>query len=813
MSLPPTPRESPTWSAISPPAVSIVVPIRNAEEYLGACLGSLRGQSLTDIEILCYDDASTDGSLEIARAHAAQDERIRLVCYPETRSSSQARKDGVLAATGEYLMFVDADDFLDPTACEELVRRMRKLKVDILQFGTTIINTGNAERARLKNLERLLAPLEEHLAGRAPFEECFIRTRYGHSLWNKIYRMSFAKRAFSDIPDGSYPKGQDLLAYFVLAWHATSYAGIPHRYYNYRFGAGITGAATMTLDRLRIYATQSLVAEAVDAFAAGRGNSPELLIAARGVRQRLAADCVMQWYRNMPAKLAAEGFDLLTRAWSMAELTDALQRSLPDDQGGVAAKLGRASLLSPQHAPIAAGSTIGLYYHRLTIGGLPRVVILLAQLYLDMGFRVVVMLDEEHPGEEFPLPAEVVRVQLPAVGENGYAERARGLEGAIANHRIDAVVYFAASSPNLLWDLLTVKAKGVPFLISIHDSAFHSLLNGTPGLATRPKVVRLADAVQVLSKAEETFWRSQGARAVYLPNPVTPGIVDESELDPQPGNLLWVGRLDTWVKQCLELPKIMAVVRRSHPEARLHVVGGEWSPGVRKKLERQIQRAGLEENLIICGPTFDIEQYYRRASVLLLTSVTECFPMTIVEARAYGVPVAMYRLPHLAMLADGLGFVDVPQGDATELGLAVSELLDDDDRRRRLGAEGRQGLASFAETDLAQLWRELFIRATDPDSADYAEPVDIETVGALLSNALDIYLVGLRRREGRLASLRARTERAERDLRRSGAAPLLGAVRRLSGAARTIRRKLTSLGSRKQSGNAGSRSTRPDPRS
>ena len=797
-----SPQAGPTTPSASPAApsqvvVSIVVPVHNAGQYLDACLDSLRRQTLQGIEILCYDDASTDDSAAILRRHASQDARLRLISYPENRSSSQARKDGALAATGEYLMFVDADDHLDPTACEQLARRMRQLDVDILQFGTHVLNAGDAEPERLRTLEALLAPLQQRLTGAEPFEACFLRGEYGHSLWNKIYRTSLAKAAFAQLPDGRFPKAQDLLAYYLLAWHASSYQGIPEGYYNYRFGAGITGAAEMPLDRLRIYATQVLVADAVEAFTLAEGGSASRLEAAHRVRRQLATDCVMQWYRRTPAESGAAGFDILAEAWPMADLTDALHRGLAKQQAEVATKLEGATAIHATRGPIAAGSTIGLYYHRLTIGGVQRVLGSLAQLYLDMGHQVVVLLDEEHPGREFALPEAVVRVQLPKPGEEvGYRVRAQALQQAMAEHGIDALVYLAAQSSLLLCDLLTVKALGVPFILSIHDSAFASMLTGSPGMATRPKVARLADAAQVLSAAEEAFWRSQRVPATFLPNPVTIGIADDVELAPEPGNLLWVGRLDTWVKQCLDLPRIMAVVKRSHPKARLHVVGDEWTPGIRARLEKQIRRLGVTENVILCGPTFDIERYYRRASVQVITSITECSPMAVVEARAFGIPIAMYRLPHLAMLQDGSGVVTAPQGDHEELGRAISSLLDDEARRQRLGSDGRTALAGFLEVDLAAAWRDLFARASEPGSSDSGRPVEIDVLGGLLSNALDIYLVSLRRRAEGTERLRRRIETLETALHKERSRPGAALGRRVRGIGKGLARRLRSVVSR-----------------
>ena len=743
-------------------AVSIVVPIFNAELHLRECLDSLVNQTLPNIEILCYDDASTDSSGDIAAQFARSDQRVTLTTYPENRSSSQARKDGTLAARGSYLMFVDADDYLDPAACAALVERARDLQVDVLQFGTSVIS-ASSDAVRIRRLQRQLAPLERRLSGAEPFTQCFLTGRYSHTLWNKIYRTSFAQHAFEAVPDGRFPKAQDLLAYFLLAWHARSYQGIPERYYHYRFGAGITGAEDVSLERLTAYAEQSLVADAVDSFASAHTGDEQLHLAARLVRQRLVSDCVTQWFHRMAPETASSGFDVLAAAWPMPDLTAALHRQLHDQRQGLALRIDGARSIARREAPIPPGGTLGIFYHRLSIGGVQRVLSILIPMYLRMGYRVVMFIDRECTGDGFALPAEVPQVVLPLAGAD-YRDRGQRIQQVIRAEGIDAFIHCAGSSQILLYDLLVAKAEGIPFLLSIHNSAFSALVDASRELAIRPPVAKLADIAQVLSEAERAYWSSQGVNAVFLPNPVTTAVVDESELAVEPGMLLWVGRLDLWVKRCLDVVEAMAVVARSAPEARLYIVGEEWNSGTTEKIRERIRRLGLEETVTLCGPTTQVEDYYRRAEVVVITSVTECSPMTVVEARAFGVPIAMYTLPHLASLQDGKGFIAVPQGETASLARAIVSILRDPELRDDLSRAGREGLEQQAAFDLEAAWRRFFAMATEPRSAASNQPLDSATVGALLSNALDIHTLGAVRRRERTVEFRGEIKQLQQQL-------------------------------------------------
>ena len=92
--------------------ISIIVPVYNAAPYLPQCLDSLVNQTYRDIEIICVNDGSTDNSLDILKAYAERDSRI-LVIHQENQGLSDARNKGLKNARGEWVMFVDSDDWID----------------------------------------------------------------------------------------------------------------------------------------------------------------------------------------------------------------------------------------------------------------------------------------------------------------------------------------------------------------------------------------------------------------------------------------------------------------------------------------------------------------------------------------------------------------------------------------------------------------------------------------------------------------------------------------------------------------------------
>lgn len=114
--------------------ISVIVPVYNTKEYLERCVDSLRAQTYSDMEILLVDDGSTDGSGAMCDAFAAKDKRIH-VFHKENGGSSSARNLGIAMARGEYLGFVDSDDYADADMYERLYAAVCRYGVKAAQIG------------------------------------------------------------------------------------------------------------------------------------------------------------------------------------------------------------------------------------------------------------------------------------------------------------------------------------------------------------------------------------------------------------------------------------------------------------------------------------------------------------------------------------------------------------------------------------------------------------------------------------------------------------------------------------------------------
>lgn len=144
------------------PKISVIIPIFNVEKYLEDCLESVINQSLKEIEIICVDDGSTDGSNKILRYYASKDSRIHII-EKENGGLSSARNVGIEAAKGEYIHFLDSDDLMETIAYEYLYEKAKELKLDLLYFEAESFfeNDGIKE----KNIDKMTLYDRKHKYG------------------------------------------------------------------------------------------------------------------------------------------------------------------------------------------------------------------------------------------------------------------------------------------------------------------------------------------------------------------------------------------------------------------------------------------------------------------------------------------------------------------------------------------------------------------------------------------------------------------------------------------------------------------------
>ncbi|MCK4650245.1 glycosyltransferase family 2 protein [Candidatus Pacearchaeota archaeon] len=121
------------------PKISIIMPVYNSEKYLKKSIGSVLNQTLREIELICINDCSTDNSLKILMGFQKKDKRIKILSNKKNIGPGESRNIGINIAKGEYVCFLDSDDWLEKNACEILIKKAKSGGADIVYIRPKIV--------------------------------------------------------------------------------------------------------------------------------------------------------------------------------------------------------------------------------------------------------------------------------------------------------------------------------------------------------------------------------------------------------------------------------------------------------------------------------------------------------------------------------------------------------------------------------------------------------------------------------------------------------------------------------------------------
>lgn len=188
------------------PVISVICPIYNTKMVLGKCIRSVIEQDYKDIEIILVNDGSTDSSLRVCQKYARKDQRIKIIDKPNG-GRTQARKDGVLQAQGEYIFFIDSDDYIEKKALSTLVNLANEYNLDMVVGNHDMVydNWG------LVSKKAILFEVSDRVIGKDEWLEMLLKLDYngknsgGIFMWNRLYRRSCVLEAMKNDEPNLFP--------------------------------------------------------------------------------------------------------------------------------------------------------------------------------------------------------------------------------------------------------------------------------------------------------------------------------------------------------------------------------------------------------------------------------------------------------------------------------------------------------------------------------------------------------------------------------------------------------------------------------
>lgn len=435
-------------------AVSVVVPVYNGEAFAARCVACFKSQTLREIEVLFVDDRSEDRTADFIEREIAGDDRFRLIRQPVRTDPLRCRREGVLASSGEYLMFLDIDDELVPEACEKALGIIRREATDLFVFGTQVVPAEGVSESETAGCQRFLDREPRH--GRVDITEEFLpklfkAESWSPSVWNKIVRADILRDIYRDFrPAGYLGYGQDFLQTILVFLSIRSlFSDVGLRLHRYHLGTGasVRAKGALTWDRFVRIMSSSNTAKALSEYLAGREDiSPSLR---RKIEGRFVSN-----FRNNAARYVgflsednlSRGIDLAVRSWgpSLFETpsfrSDALQEILD------------VALQSPAlRLPNRTIRTVGFFFPGKRDEAAPESVFAcnLRMILESRGIRTFFLAKEEFDNSEDAPPAPGAAVR---------SDRWRHLVG---RHAPDFVFLMAAGNGNSVLDALVLRSLGV----------------------------------------------------------------------------------------------------------------------------------------------------------------------------------------------------------------------------------------------------------------------------------------------------------------------------------------------------------------
>lgn len=717
--------------------ISIVIPIFNSEKYLRDTLKSISIQKNSRIEIICVDDCSTDDSSAIIEEFCKKDNRFKCIRNEINAGTHISRLNGIESSKGRYIWMVDSDDFLIDGSISELIRISERSGADIIHFGTRVVNKGDLDPKRVAAMQRFTEPYKGKLKDKDVFHRCFITKEYRFNIWNKLFKKSLVDGLIDVMDKGRLRKAQDEYEYFIIAHSAKSYLGIPKMVcYEYNFGTGVTGSDIVNLKRMEAYCSMSDVANALERYS--KTKDDECKKATGICRYDLIEDCIANWYR-VPIADRSKAFDMLVDSWSNTEVVAHLAKTSWFKPEAVADSIKNSNCIKNKGGKIR---TIATYYHKLTNGGVQRVISRLIPVWRSMGYEIILITDEGSTNSDYQIGQDVKRFIIQdyrKTDKYNYVDRAENLKKILEENKVDLFVNHAWLSPTILWDMLVCQTSGVRFVTYCHNVFPLLQSSGLAFFASLPSTYRLMDGIVTLTDMDKKFWSNFNANVHLIQNPMSfdKGIVTTSDLSNN--NIIWVGRISQ-EKRPLDAIKIFERVHESVPDSNLILVG-DGNKEIMNSIKSMINSKGLGPSVKLFGYSKDTSQVYKDASVFLSTSEYEGFLLTMTEAMSAGLPCVLYELPYLKIIHDGDGFIQVPQGNINKAAIEIVRILTDKSLREDLGRRSKVYSEQLYDYDLKKNWGFVF-----ESLSTYHECPSDEVDNLMWSTMMQFYRKGIEKK-------------------------------------------------------------------
>lgn len=692
--------------------------MHNDEEWIARAITSCTAQSLANIEILCIDDASTDGTRAIVEDMARRDSRIRLIAFESNRSAFQARRVGSEEAAAPYLLFLDGDDELTANAAQVALQHARSSGADIVAFGVDVRLPDGVGTVRLaKDVQPRHPRLDgsDILATLLPPGE----PARGH-IWGYLFTTSLIRNAYSGLPtDVRLPRANDLPVTFLALAAATSYVSTIDVLYRYYFRRGQSGRRVTNLEDFQPYleAVRSLdVIEHKVVAPESPWPEPDVVVASyESARMFIIGNVLDYCIAASDDGLRRDCVRLLQARVGPLAVVRAAAFFKPAALSAISSATGPPS---PRTSPTRH---VLIVTSELSTGGVQAVVAAQARILTEAGIAVTIALHRRgHDVYDLPPKVHVVHIEGSTTGER----IASWID--ICRESGADVVFEHTILYGRLWPyfVLASRACGIPTIGFLLSFALRPLFNDNQNMSHLLQHLPLVETVVTLSATDVGYWKLRGIqRVVCVPNPPSPMLMEHASdqaLKTVPDGrlrLIWWGRLDESTKRVRSLIAVISALRERGVDAEISIVGPDSRDLTAVQLREAAAASGVTDFVRLSGALHGraLVEEVEAAHIYVMTSAIEGAPLALLEAQAFGLPVAMFDLPWLASHEGNDGVVSVPPGDAEGLAREIAALARDPERYLAASAGSLRAARRATQVDFHELYSKLLAGELAPE--------------------------------------------------------------------------------------------------
>lgn len=228
---------------------SVIVPVWNAASTLSRALESVLGQTVEDLEIVCADDGSSDDSLSLMAGFAGKDSRVKLIPGPN-KGTLAARKRAVAASSGDWVLFLDPDDWLEKTAVQTFLDAVQDCDADVVQCGMYLEESSPVAEEWQLAMDMYFNRPAAFFTSEKALDLAFSSRELPWNLIGKFVRGSVARKAFEEHSDAFATMSEDACSMFRILLHARSFKVIVSKLYHYRIGGGISTRERLSMEEV-----------------------------------------------------------------------------------------------------------------------------------------------------------------------------------------------------------------------------------------------------------------------------------------------------------------------------------------------------------------------------------------------------------------------------------------------------------------------------------------------------------------------------------------------------------------------------------